>query len=384
MPHMIYQAKASAFEDVHADVEETLQKIESIADAGDETPQAPVREFQWLAEAGLLEIVLPGAALDFNEGHTSELLMLLKRIGKANLSIGRIYEGHINTLYLIHLYGTENQKHTWYNKVTNENALFGVWNTQVGNGINFISSEDELNIQGSKTFCSGAEIVTHALITGNIKTTTRTGWQMMILQMDKLEDNRIDRSTWQTMGMKASGSYTVDFSGYTVDEQELLGTPGQYLGQPYFNGGAIRFAAVQLGGAEAIASHTLAYLTGMGRTDDPIQKMRLASIMTEITTGNLWIEQAGRNYDSWSHQPERNADLIAFANMTRTVIEEIGIKVMNESNRCVGARGLMPPFSLGRLNRDLTFYLRQPAPDATRINVAEYFINSFTKASNDI
>ena len=381
---MIYQTKAPSFENMTADIEDTLKNIESIADAGDQSPQAPVREFKWLAEAGLLEIVLPGAALDFNEGHTAELLMLLKKVGKANLSIGRIYEGHINALYLIHLYGTARQKHRWYNKVITENALFGVWNTQVGEGINYISSAQDLIIQGSKTFCSGAEIVTHALITGNIKTSSRTGWQMMILQMDKLDGNRIDRTTWQTMGMKASGSFTVDFSGYAVDEEELLGSPGQYLGQPYFNGGAIRFAAVQLGGAEAIASHTLAFLAGMDRTDDPIQKMRLAGIMTDITTGNLWIEQAGRNYDSWANQPERNADLIAFANMTRTVIEEIGIKVMSESNRCVGARGLMPPFSLGRLNRDLTFYLRQPAPDATRINVAEYFINSFKSASNGI
>ena len=381
---MIYQTKAPSFENMTADIEDTLKKIESIADAGDQLPQAPVREFKWLAEAGLLEIVLPGAALDFNEGHTAELLMLLKKVGKANLSIGRIYEGHINALYLIHLYGTKSQKHQWYNKVITEHALFGVWNTQVDSGVNYISSGQDLNIEGSKTFCSGAEIVTHALITGNIKNSSRTGWQMMILQMDKLDDNRIDRSTWQTMGMKASGSFTVDFSGYAVDDEELLGSPGQYLGQPYFNGGAIRFAAVQLGGAEAIASHTLAFLAGMDRTDDPIQKMRLAGIMTDITTGNLWIEQAGRNYDSWASQPEQNADLIAFANMTRTVIEEIGIKVMNESNRCVGARGLMPPFSLGRLNRDLTFYLRQPAPDATRINVAEYFINSFKNASNGI
>lgn len=73
--------------------------------------------------------------------------------------------------------------------------------------------------------------------------------------------------------------------------------------------------------------------------------------------------------------------MIAFANMTRVVVEEICLVIMSESNRCVGARGLMAPYELERLNRDLTFYLRQPAPDATRMKIAEHFIQKHTEAN---
>jgi alkylation response protein AidB-like acyl-CoA dehydrogenase len=59
-------------------------------------------------------------------------------------------------------------------------------------------------------------------------------------------------------------------------------------------------------------------------------------------------------------------------------IEEICLKIMDESNRCVGARGLMFPYTLERVYRDLSFYLRQPAPDATRMNVARFFIDHNT------
>ncbi|CAM3804924.1 acyl-CoA dehydrogenase family protein [Mucilaginibacter galii] len=357
------------------ELKDCLQLIADHASLIDDSQLAPIEEFKWLAECGALKVVLPGQELDFNRPNSAALLDLLKRVGAANLSVGRIYEGHINALYLVHLYATPEQKKQWYDAVTRDNALFGVWNTQNQNGIVYESDEHNLVLKGAKTFCSGAAIVTHALITGNISSAHRNGWQMIIVDMRNIADERIDRNTWQTLGMKASGSFTTDFSGYQVTENELLGEPGDYFGQPHFNGGAIRFAAVQLGGAEAIVKYTLNYLRSMDRTEDPMQKTRLASMITDITTGDLWIKQAGKNFDEWSADAAKSDGLIAFANMTRTVIEEIGIRVMNESNRSVGARGLMAASPLERLNRDLTFYLRQPAPDATRLAIADYFIN---------
>jgi hypothetical protein len=49
---------------------------------------------------------------------------------------------------------------------------------------------------------------------------------------------------------------------------------------------------------------------------------------------------------------------------------------MQHSNQSVGARGLMSDSPLERLQRDLTFYLRQPAPDATRLAIADYYLTT--------
>lgn len=361
-------------------VAQCLSKISAMASESDLADVAPIKEFELLAMCGLLSITLPGEALDFNLPKTTELLKLLKQVGKANLSVGRIYEGHINALHFVHLFGTPEQKKFWYDQVRDYDALFGVWNTQAENGVVFLNQDTGLTLQGKKTFSSGASIVNYGLITGKIETEEREGWQMVIVDMAELTDANIDKSTWKTLGMKASGSYIVDFSEYNVKEHELLGQPGDYLTQPYFNGGAIRFAAVQLGGAEAIADATLDYLSMMKRTTDPLQNTRVSNIMTDITAGNLWIEQAGKNFDAWSRDPADFESLIAFANMTRTAIERIGTLVMKESNQCVGARGLMFPFEFERLHRDLTFYLRQPAPDATKISIANFF---FEKHNED-
>ncbi|WP_254448494.1 acyl-CoA dehydrogenase family protein [Spirosoma rhododendri] len=74
----------------------------------------PTDAFQWLTDAGLLAVTLPGEPLDFQRGQTARLLTLLSRIGSANLAVGRVYEGHINALYLIHLYATPDQRQRWY------------------------------------------------------------------------------------------------------------------------------------------------------------------------------------------------------------------------------------------------------------------------------
>ena len=355
-----------------------LKRIAANARESDNDQLPPEKEFEWLREAGALKVTLPGGALDFNKRNMAGLLTLLKNVGKANLSVGRIYEGHINALYLVHLYANKEQKEQWFKEAA-EGLLFGIWNTQAGDGIQISSDNGNLNLTGAKTFCSGAAIVKRALITGNIDHNDRKGWQMMIVDMDKISSTAIDSNSWKPMGMKASGSYRVDFNGYSLQEQELLEMPGVYLKQPYFNGGAIRFAAVQLGGAEAIVEHTIAYLTSLGRTDDPFQKVRLANMVTQLQTGLQWLEQSGKHYDSWVENSDKFEDLIAYANMTRVVIEEVSLMIMSDSNRCVGARGLMAPYELERLNRDLTFYLRQPAPDATRVKIAEHFISNYTK-----
>jgi len=336
-----YAPRASDRTDEHGKILTALGKISQRALLGEQDPMGPELEIGWLRESGALEIVLPGNPLDFNGNNMVALLRLLKNVGKANLSVGRIYEGHINTLYLIHLYGSEEQRARYYQEVKEQGYLFGIWNTQESPGVNFIENNVSIEVTGIKTFCSGALLVDRALITGNISTAGREGWQMAILEMTKIDRSKIDIASWKPLGMKASGSYTVDFSGYLLNEDEMLGAPGIYLSQPYFSGGAIRFAAVQLGGAERICEETIDYLRGLKRTEDAFQRVRIAKMVSLLVSGKLVLEQAAEHYDEWVEEDDMSEQLIAFANMTRVIIEDSCLQIMEESNRCVGARGLM-------------------------------------------
>jgi hypothetical protein len=60
----------------------------------------------------------------------------------------------------------------------------------------------------------------------------------------------------------------------------------------------------------------------------------------------------------------------------RTATEEICLRTLQLAERSVGARGLLQPEPFERLHRDLTHYLRQPAPDAILADAGRFALES--------
>lgn len=355
------------------------EAIESIRTKGNSThnPATIAQRIDLLVQAGFLCIVLPGEELDFTSTNTAKILHLLKTVGRTDLSLGRIYEGHINALYLIHLFASPEQKEEWFSDAA-DGCLFGVWNTGVPETTEIVLEEDKgtFCLHGKKTFASGTGIVQRALVTGAMHNDGRKHWQMCLVNMNELSDIAIDYNSWNPMGMQDSLSYTINFYDYQSDISQLLGKPDDYYRQPYFGGGAIRFCAVQLGGAEALFNETMAYLKNLQRTNDPYQIARIAEMTTELTSGDLWLNGAAANWDNWCLDKDKSGKLLSFVNLMRTAIENICLKVIELSSKCIGARGLQQPYRMEKIVRDLQFYLRQPAPDAAFADAAKYVLHS--------
>ena len=103
-----------------------------------------------------------------------------------------------------------------------------------------------------------------------------------------------------------------------------------------------------------------------------------------IESGNLWLQSAAKFLAAYSlhfagrpgeKTPAQIEQLVAYSNMVRTAIEQICIDVMQLCERCVGARGLLPPNAMERIIRDLTLYLRQPAYDGALSHPGEYTLS---------
>ena len=361
-------------------INQLVQRLADYAPQSDVEGAFPENEFQWLADAGLLAITLPDQELDFNQPQTGELLQLLKRIGSGNLSVGRLYEGHLNALLLIHLFGTTEQQKRYYTDVIDHQRLFSVWNTQADDGVRIHAvGAGRYVLKGAKTFCSGAGWIQRPLITGELIGADRTGWQMCIVPTESVKAIPQDARFWQPLGMRSSASFKLDFTGIEVDEHDLLGEPGDYLRQPYFSGGAIRFAAVQLGAAEALVNETRTYLKNLNRISDPFQQARVSEMACLVESGNQWLTSAGNKTDAWLARNAEADKIVAYANMTRTAIEQICLRTLELAERSVGARGLMRPLPFERIHRDLSMYLRQPAPDAALTQTGHYVLQNLSR-----
>ncbi|HEX5164585.1 MAG TPA: acyl-CoA dehydrogenase family protein [Thermomicrobiales bacterium] len=358
-------------------------QIAELAAASDDERAFPVEEFRLMGEAGLLVAPLPrdlgGCGLDGSPATALELLLLLKEIGRGNLSVGRVYEGHVNAIQLIQTFGTVEQL-TRTAADARDGRLFGVWNTEAQDGVRITPlAGGRYRLAGAKTFASGAGHVQRPIVPGALPD---GGWQMVVVPIERVAVE-IDPDWWQPIGMRASASYRVDFSGVEVNASDLIGRPGDYHRQPWFAGGAIRFAAVQLGGAAALLDAMRDYLRGLDRTGDPYQRARAGQAAIAIETGNRWLAGAARQVDLTLDASRSNdtTAAIAYANMTRSAIERVCLEVMRLVEHSVGARGLLRPHPVERIVRDLTLYLRQPAPDAALAEAGAFALESDERPS---
>lgn len=354
------------------------------AAAVDRVGAFPVQEFEMIRDLGLLATPLRpdlgGLGLGIDSAVTYELLLLLKHLGRGNLAVGRVYEGHVNALQLIQTFGTTEQIEAYASDARDHHLLFGVWSAEGADGVKVVPTDQGCVLKGAKTFCSGAGYVKRPFVGGALP---NGDWQMCIVPMDEATTIS-DPSWWQPSGMRATASYKTDFTGVELSPMAVIGRPKEYLQQPWLTAGVVRFAAVQLGGAEALLDETRTYLQGMGRTEQVHQQGRVAKMAISIESGNLWLRSAANLLAAYAPQfagtpgektPEQIEQLVAYSNMVRTAIEQICIEVMQLCQRCVGARGLLPPNAIERIIRDLTLYLRQPAYDAAAAHAGEYALS---------
>ena len=333
----------------------------------------PTQEFRWLEEAGLL-------SAEVTELPTFDLLRILWHVGRGNLAVGRLYEGHVNALQLIGWFGSAAQRERAFGEAAS-GQIFAVWNTQAGEGIHFEPRANGVEMRGAKTFCSGAGSVTRPIVTGEL---ADSGWQMAVVRTESAR-MEIDPSWWQPLGMRASASFQTDFSGTILRDEDLLGVAGDYYRQPAFSGGAIRFCAVQLGGAASLLEQTRRFLRATKRADDAFQQARIGRMAMKVESGHHWLRAAGARWDELGAAPldadaNQAAKMVAFAAMMRLATEEICLDAMALCEQSVGARGLMRNEPFERITRDLTMYLKQPHLDEIPGRVGRFVLESQARA----
>ena len=334
--------------------------------AADDRPGGfPAAGVDALQREGLLTAPLRpergGLGLGTVPGSAHALYLALAEVGRGSLPLGRLWEGHVNALLLVEAYGTEAQNDRWA-RDAHDGHLFGVWNTEIPrDGVRYAREGACVRVRGAKTFATGGAHVTRPLVPGALG----DGWQMAVLPTDEL-DVTDEPEWWRAEGMRATRSGRVDFTGAEVDPECLLGAPGDYLREPHFTGGSVRFAAVQLGGAQALLDATAAYLMELGRTEHPVQRVRLGEMATAVETGRLWLLGAARMGGAPSEA------VCHYARMARGAIERVCLGVLERADRAVGARGLGRPGTLERVGRDLRLYLRQPNPDGALADAGAY------------
>lgn len=353
-----------AFESVAALAAQRAQSL-------DETGGFPIAEQEALADAGLLSRpfspLLGGSGLARGQAAAQTLAPALRILGRGSLPLGRLYEGHVNAIRLVETYGSVSQRARMADEAR-RGALFGVWAADENKeGLRIRPSGGALILDGRKIYCSGAGQILRPVVTA--KDEMNRTW-MLLPRLVRGE--RSDLSGWTAQGMRSSLTGTVLFTGLEIHVEDRLGGPGDYHREPDFSGGAWRFAAVQVGGMEALLAGLRDHLLRAKRGGDPYQSARLGESAIAVETARLWVERAAELFE---RRQTDEASLVAYVNLARMAVERAALDLLERVHRSVGLQAFLRPNAIERFSRDLATYLRQPGPDRALGRGAEWVLS---------
>lgn len=364
-PEIVSMRPQLALQDIVAAARAAAVVASSRAAAIDTDGAFPADDLADLRRDGLLAAALPpelgGADLGEGSAGARALMDVLRALGAGNLSLGRIYEGHVNAVMLVRRYGTRFRLEALAGAL-HDGATMGVWAAEIpGRKLRLEGEPGLRRLVGKKILASGAGHLTLPLVPA----VDADGRSFMVL-LPRLSGERADVSGWTVHGMRASATGTIDLTGLPVDETDIIGRDCDYLRQPFFSGGAWRFCAVQLGAMDALLDAFRQALTSRDRSGDPLQRMRIAECTMAVETARLWVERA-----ALMTAGEGDADrIVAYVDLTRLAVERAALDLMDRLQRGIGLQAFVHPNPVERIARDLRTYLRQPAPDAAMLGAA--------------
>jgi alkylation response protein AidB-like acyl-CoA dehydrogenase len=351
---------------------EFAQAVGDLAKAADDLCKLDEQIWPALRNSGLAMAPFGEAFGGAGLGEADKVVVLCKILrifGAADLSVARLFEGHLNAILLVSRLATADQIGQLAKDV-GAGALSAVWGADDANGLQRNSGGNGWILNGNKILASGAGFVQRPLVT----VSTSEGPVLYLLKLNP--DERADVDGWRPLGMRATATGTVNLTGLPVGEAEQIGRPGDFLSQPFFSGGAWRFCAAHLGAMERLSALYAEQLRARNRGDDPFQLERLAQCAAACGTALFWIEEAARRLADESLSPDA---VVGFANLTRMVTERAALDVIERVQRGIGLAAFMRGNPIERISRDLATYLRQPVPDLAMRDAARAVLSGALK-----
>lgn len=284
------------------------------------------------------------------------LLRCLYAVGRRDIPLGRLFEGHVDALQIVTRYGDGAQAAAVTADARAGHA-FGVWNADLpGEPLRL----DGDRLYGGKAFASGAGVLTHALVSVDGAGRDGGGRQLILIDLARTPP-AIDESWWRTIGMQRSRTHLARWDGQSIAPGDLIGRPGDYVREPWFSGGALRFAAVQAGGVAALVDHAATHLVATDRAADPHQAGRLAELYALAQGAANALRLAG---EGWF-----DVGGAALVSAARAAVYAAANRALIVAQEAVGLQGMFVDHPLSTTLTDLAVYIRQPGPDAQRMKV---------------
>lgn len=272
------------------------------------------------------------------DGYTAQRWRRLAALGELDLNLAKLVEPHHDAMAILADLGTA---------PVDPDDVWAVWAAEPPFAVLTAENrEDGWTLSGRKAFCSGAELVSRALVTAR----TPDGSRLFAIQLPA-DGITIDPDTprWVGAGMARARTVTLAFDGVRTVP---IGTAGAYTDRSGFWWGAIGIAAIWCGGARAVArtlEHAQARLDAHGRA-------HLGAVRAELESLALVLDAAGGIADGDDHD-RRRAERLAL--VVRARAAAVAESVVSHVGRATGPGPLAFDEEHAARVADLQVFVRQ-------------------------
>ncbi|HEX2902685.1 MAG TPA: acyl-CoA dehydrogenase family protein [Jatrophihabitans sp.] len=278
------------------------------------------------AELCRLELPLPGA------GRTVERWRALAGIATEDLALVKLAESHFDALAILAELGA--------GELHRPGQRWAVWAAEPPDARLALGRA----ATGRKAWCSGADLVTHALVTG---WTLDNQQQLAAITLAEA-GARPDDSAWRAVGMGRVHTPDLFFDAVPFTP---VGAPGQYVDRPGFWHGGAGIAACWYGGAVALAK---AVAAKAARSDEPHLRAHLGEIDVALRGLQALLRETAAGIDAQPDLIDSTAVL-----RVRAAADQACRQVSDAAARALGAGPLCRDAGVAQHFADLAVFIRQ-------------------------
>lgn len=279
-----------------------------------------------------------------------ELLDALMALGRTDIPLARLTEGHVDALRILAEAGAAPEPE----------SLYGVWASRSGGtGLSGVPSgagpspQGVWDVRGTLLFASGAGVLDRALVTVWPDEDTHVLLDAAVADWD------FETGAWRTRAMEHSRSHRVSLDGPVTARR--IGADDFYLDRPGFFPGGAGVAAVWTGGAARVLDLLGAWLGArfgeLAALPEP-HRLRFGHARTELAAAVALVRQTGAALQAPDQSTSRTAVTLCRAGVGAAVR-----RLLEEVRTLAGPAGLAFDEDLSRAVDDLALYVAQQSQD---------------------
>tara|TARA_R110002167_G_scaffold134130_2_gene319545 strand:- start:812 stop:2002 length:1191 start_codon:yes stop_codon:yes gene_type:complete len=337
------------------------------SDSFDRENRFPTENYDDLYRSGLLALMVPkaygGAGAD-----AITYVGVLSEIAKGCAATGLTFNMHCAIIDFLSQIASEEQKRRYYGEIVNEGAILASITSEPANSFRDVfkvktaieTDGDGFRLTGRKGWGSLSTAARYYFTWSRLKPSASIQEGLLNVMVPAAREGVIVVDDWDTVGMRATASNSIDFDNVRIEPGEVIGAPGVLLTKD-LSFWSLGYTAVYVGIAEAAFDYCVAYGREQLKLFEP-GSAQAVRVQRQVGQMSMILEGARRATSQLALMRGRldPVELSYILNQAKYLATEAAVSIAQAGMRMLGGSSLNRSLPMQQFLRDAQAGLVMP------------------------